>query len=145
MDSEKLFQAISHPLRVEMLKTLSQRPLHFSELKRKLKIKSSGLLDFHINKLKGLVTLDEEGRYTLTEEGYSALQIVEAAQKYGWQKRAYQLNLIAYIIINIYFAILDQKHLIFVLPISSIWMIFYSYWTFKKRRIQPIDKIKTNS
>lgn len=48
--------------------------MSFSELKRKLGIKSSGMLDFHLKELRGLIILNSEGKYTLTKEGYAALQ-----------------------------------------------------------------------
>ena len=45
MGSDDLFDAISHPLRIEILKELSKRPRRFAEIKRELKIGSSGLLE----------------------------------------------------------------------------------------------------
>jgi len=51
MSSDELFDAVSHPLRVEIVKVLAERPLRFADLKRYLKITSSGLLDFHLKKL----------------------------------------------------------------------------------------------
>ncbi|OYT30876.1 MAG: ArsR family transcriptional regulator, partial [Thermofilum sp. ex4484_79] len=74
MESDKTFEAIAHPLRIRILKLLAERPMSFSELKRRLGIKSSGKLDFHLKKLDNLIVLDEDGKYTLTREGYAALQ-----------------------------------------------------------------------
>ena len=53
----------------------------FSRLKDELGITSSGNLDHHLKKLEGLVTLDSNGLYILSDEGREALaavRIVEA-------------------------------------------------------------------
>lgn len=53
----------------------------FSELKRETGIESSGLLAFHLGKLTGLVRVNSEGSYALTDEGREALRIIEASRK----------------------------------------------------------------
>ena len=100
--STETFEAISHPVRIKILKVLAEKSLSFSELKRELGIKSSGKLDFHLKKLDNLITTNNEGKYTLTREGYAALQAIITIKKYGWQRRAYILNLIAYALVNIF-------------------------------------------
>ena len=135
MNSES-FEAISHPLRIKILQVLSRKPMSFAELKRELGIKSSGKLDFHLKKLKNLITLDEHGNYTLTRDGYAALEAVSTINKYGWQKRAYILNLLLYIIINLYISMTSYNlWLTIVFPLSTLWILFYSYWSIVKRRI----------
>jgi len=140
MGSDDLFDAISHPLRIEILKELSKRPRRFAEIKRALKIESSGLLDFHLKKLNDLITINKDGLYALTEKGFAALQAVEAANKYGWQKRSFYLNLIAFILVNAYCLLTDLSHTIYywmiVLPLTTAWIILYSFWAFIKRRIR---------
>ncbi len=136
MGCEEVFEAVSHPLRIEILKRLAERPMGFSELKRELGIESSGKLDFHLKKLEGLVAVDEEGKYCLTKDGYAALQAIEVIKKHGWQKRAYILNLVAYVIANAYGALTRfDLWLWTVLPLSTAWLAFYTYWTVKKRRV----------
>ena len=66
---------------MRILQILSEKPLGFSELKREVGIESSGLLAFHLGKLTGLVKLNPEGSYALTDEGKEALRIVEASRK----------------------------------------------------------------
>jgi len=135
MGCEEMFEAVSHPLRVEIIRKLAERPMRFSELKRELGVESSGKLDFHLKKLEGLVAVDDDGRYYLTRDGYAALQAIEAIKKYGWQKRAYILNLIAYIVVNAYSALNYFSLWIWtVLPISTAWLAFYTYWTLRKRK-----------
>jgi DNA-binding HxlR family transcriptional regulator len=65
---------------MRILQILSERPLGFSELKRETGIESSGLLAFHLGKLTGLVKVNPEGSYALTDEGREALRIVEASR-----------------------------------------------------------------
>ena len=136
MEVDEVFEAISHPIRVEILKKLSEKPMSFSELKRALGITSSGKLDFHLKKLDGLVTLNEEGLYCLTSEGYSALQAVNVIERYGWQRRALFLNLAAYAFSNAFAALVNSHMwLRLVLPLSTAWIVFYVYWSIKKRRL----------
>ncbi|MHA1581503.1 MAG: DUF7347 domain-containing protein [Candidatus Baldrarchaeia archaeon] len=42
LNSGEIFEAISHPQRVKILKVLARSPLGFSELKRAINVKSSG-------------------------------------------------------------------------------------------------------
>jgi len=140
MGSDDLFDAISHPLRIEILKELSKRPRRFAEIKRELKIGSSGLLDFHLKKLDDLITINKDGLYALTEKGFAALQAVEVANKYGWQRRSFYLNLTAFILINAYSLLAGFSHTTYywmiVLPLTTAWIVFYGFWTFVKRRVR---------
>lgn len=134
VEDEK-FEAISHPMRIKILEILSKKAMGFSELKRELGIESSGKLDFHLKKLKGLITT-EDGKYILTKDGYAALQAIYTIRRYGWQKRAYVLNIIIYIIVNILSAFKAFNIWLYtVFPASTIWIIFYSYWSIVKRGI----------
>ncbi|RLE72885.1 MAG: hypothetical protein DRJ45_01060 [Thermoprotei archaeon] len=129
------FEAISHSLRIKILEILSKKAMGFSELKRELGIESSGKLDFHLKKLKGLVTL-ENGKYVLTRDGYAALQAISTIRRYGWQKRAYILNIIIYFIINVLAAFKVYRIWLYaVFPASTIWIIFYSYWSIVRRGV----------
>jgi len=140
MGSSEMFEAISHPIRIKVLKLLAKRPMSFSELKRKLGIKSSGKLDFHLKKLGNLVTLNSEDKYALTKEGYAALQTITTVRKYGWQKRAYIVNMVAYAIVVLYtlnamsWKITWSAYTI-VLIAATVWFVFYSYWSIVKRKV----------
>jgi len=140
MSSDDLFDAVSHPLRIEILKELSKRPMRFAEIKRRLKIASSGLLDYHLRKLDDLIMINRDGLYTLTEKGFAALQAVEVANRYGWQRRSFYLNIAAFILINAYSLLTGLSQTIYywviVLPVTLAWIIFYSFWTFIKRRVR---------
>jgi DNA-binding transcriptional ArsR family regulator len=146
MSSDEIFEAVSHPIRIDIVQLLAEKPLGFADLKRKLKISSSGLLDFHLKKLDDLITINKEGRYSLTEKGFAALTTVEGAAGYyrlrSAQKRSFFLNLAVSVLVNIgtlWVAFQTENYMIWyaiVLPITLAWIIFYSYWTLIKRRIR---------
>jgi predicted small integral membrane protein len=146
MSSDELFDAVSHPIRIDIVRILAEKPLGFAGLKRELKISSSGLLDFHLKKLDELITTDQEGRYSLTEQGFAALTTVEGAAGYyrlrSAQKRSFFLALVVSVFINIgtlWVAFQTENYMIWyavVLPITLAWVIFYSYWTLVRRRIR---------
>jgi DNA-binding HxlR family transcriptional regulator len=146
MSSDELFEAVSHPIRIDIVQILSEKPLGFADLKRELKISSSGLLDFHLKKLDDLITMNKEGRYSLTEKGFAALTTIEGAAGYyrlrSAQKRSFFLALVVSVFINtgtLWVAFQTENYMIWyaiVLPITLAWVIFYSYWTLVKRRIR---------
>jgi DNA-binding transcriptional ArsR family regulator len=137
MSSDEVFDAIAHPMRVEILRELAKGPSGFADLKRKLKISSSGLLDFHLKKMGSIVTTNPEGLYILDDRGFAAVQAVDVVASYGWQRRAYFINLGMYLVMNTYL-ILTVQHwaVLIVLGIWTAWIVFYSYWTFVKRRVR---------
>jgi DNA-binding HxlR family transcriptional regulator len=146
MSSDEMFEAVSHPIRIDIVKILAEKPLGFADLKRELKISSSGLLDFHLKKLDELITINKEGRYSLTEKGFAALTTIEGAAGYyklrSAQKRSFFLALLVSILVNIgtlWIAFQIENYMIWyavVLPITLAWIIFYSYITLVKRRIR---------
>jgi DNA-binding HxlR family transcriptional regulator len=75
----ELFEALGHPTRVKILRTLETKPMGFAELKREVGIESSGHLQFHLGKLAGLVTTNAEGSYTLTDDGREAIRVLKAS------------------------------------------------------------------
>jgi DNA-binding HxlR family transcriptional regulator len=146
MSSDEMFEAVSHPIRIDIVQILAEKPLGFADLKRELKISSSGLLDFHLKKLDELITINKEGRYSLTEKGFAALTTIEGAAGYyrlrSAQKRSFFLALIVSVLINIgtlWISFQIENYMFWyaiVLPITLAWVIFYSYWTLVKRRIR---------
>ena len=75
-DRAELFEALGHPTRIRIVEALSESPLGFAALKRKMGIDSNGLLGFHLGKLEGLVKTSANGDYVLTDEGREALRIM---------------------------------------------------------------------
>lgn len=140
MKEDELFEAISHPMRVDILKILASKPTRFADLKRKLKIKSSGLLDFHLKKMASLVITDSNGDYALNEQGFAALQAVDVVSKYGWQRRSFFINVFVYFLMIGLISILFVQGapiplLAIVFVIHTSWIAFYSYWSLVKRKI----------
>jgi hypothetical protein len=68
-----LFEAISHPTRILLLKILKEDSMGFASLKHALGITSSGNLQHHLHKLDTLITTDDHGKYTLTDAGREAV------------------------------------------------------------------------
>lgn len=136
MTSDEVFEAISHPMRIAILKELSKNPMRFADLKRKLRIKSSGLLDFHLKKMDAIVTTDKDGLYTLNARGFAALRAVHIVSNYGWQRRSWMINVLMLGAINVFFFFTAPEYYIFVAIPTIGWILFYSYWTFVKRRVR---------
>ena len=136
MTSDEVFEAISHPMRIAILKELEKKPLGFADLKRRLKIRSSGQLDFHLKKMDAVVTTNREGQYTLNDRGYAALRAVYVVSNYGWQRRAWIINLSTVILMNVYLYFSIPEFFIFGAIPTIGWLIFYSYWTFVKRGVR---------
>ena len=135
MTSDEVFEAISHPKRIEILRLLARKSLGFADIKRKLRIKSSGLLDFHLKKMTTIIDTDNYGLYFLNERGYAALQAVDVVSRYGWQRRAYVFNVLIFLIMNGYFILTNPFWFLVFIP-WLIWIVFYSYWTFIKRGVR---------
>jgi len=72
----KLFETLGHTIRMRILQCLGEDQLYFSELKRRVGIESSGHIQFHLEKLDGLIKVTPEGKYALTDEGKEALRLV---------------------------------------------------------------------
>jgi DNA-binding HxlR family transcriptional regulator len=77
----EVFDALGHPTRITILKTLSEGPTGFSELKKKTSIESSGHLQHHLNKLDGLIKTDAYGKYYLSDHGKDALLTVQTVEQ----------------------------------------------------------------
>jgi DNA-binding transcriptional ArsR family regulator len=77
----EVFDALSHPTRIMILKALSDETVGFADLKKKLGIESSGHLQHHLNKLNDLVKTDEYGKYTLSDQGKDALLSVQTVER----------------------------------------------------------------
>jgi DNA-binding transcriptional ArsR family regulator len=89
LNSDEVFDAISHPVRIKILKALAKKPPGFSELKRTVNVESSGALDFHLKKMQSLIGTDQFGRCVLSAKGGAALEAIRIIEQYGWQKRTF--------------------------------------------------------
>ena len=86
-DSAELFEAISHPIRIKILKLLEKQPSSFASLKRQLNIDSSGNLDHHLKKLGPLIMTREDGLYALSGAGKEALISIAAIETWKDDER----------------------------------------------------------
>jgi DNA-binding transcriptional ArsR family regulator len=82
----EVFDALSHPVRIMILKALSEESLGFADFKKKLGIESSGHLQHHISKLSGLIKTDDYGKYTLSDPGKDALHSVATVERVAGAK-----------------------------------------------------------
>jgi DNA-binding transcriptional ArsR family regulator len=80
----ELFEAISHPSRIRILRILDKQPSSFSMLKHQLKIDSSGNLDHHLKKLGQLIRVGSNGLYVLTDGGREGLRAIDAID--AWKR-----------------------------------------------------------
>ena len=80
-DSASVFEALSHPTRIKILRLIHEKPRSFAQLKHELGLESSGHLQHHMSKLRGLVT--DQGRYVMTTSGLAALKILEDSERPG--------------------------------------------------------------
>jgi DNA-binding HxlR family transcriptional regulator len=87
VDPAELFEAISHPTRIRILKALEKQPSSFASLKRQLSIDSSGNLDYHLKKLGQLITVRQDGLYALTDAGKEALLSSYAVEMWAEMER----------------------------------------------------------
>jgi len=86
-----VFQALSHPMRRKIIKTLyaNSKGASYTELITELGL-STGRMNYHIEQLQGLIEKNEEHRYVLTPLGKKALnqlkmiehEITEEDEKY---------------------------------------------------------------
>ena len=76
----EVFDALSHPTRITVLKALAEQSMGFADLKKKLGIESSGHLQHHISKLNGLIKTDDYGKYTLSDQGRDALHSINTVE-----------------------------------------------------------------
>ncbi|MFW9965299.1 MAG: hypothetical protein ACFFCX_17125, partial [Candidatus Sifarchaeia archaeon] len=98
-----------------------------------------GLLDFHLKKMEAVITTDKDGLYTLNARGFAALRAVYVVSNYGWQRRSWMINLLMMISINIFFFFTAFEYYFFISIPTIGWIVFYSYWTFVKRRVRFRD------
>lgn len=74
----ELFEVLSHETRIEILRTIERQPTTFAELKKTLRMESSGNLQHHLGKLGDLVKQTNDGRYSLGDDGREALKMLNA-------------------------------------------------------------------
>ncbi|MHA1917771.1 MAG: ArsR/SmtB family transcription factor [Candidatus Ranarchaeia archaeon] len=150
----ELFEAISHPTRIQLLKTLFEEPKGFAELKHTLGISGNGTLQHHLQKLGNLVMNNEEGKYSLSDLGNEAIITIQKVNDFrkpflSTNKQAEILALIGalsyYIVqlnVSIFLGNVDILTPIFVLLNSIIFGVVN--WAMWKVMIQFRNQKKNN-
>lgn len=75
-----IFNALKHPIRRKILRMLNQSPSIYTEILTNLNIEN-GLLNYHLDNMKELLTKDEGGRYKLSEFGRAAINLIEKVEE----------------------------------------------------------------
>jgi len=121
-----LFEAISHDTRIRILFLLSPHGLGFSELKNQLGIKSSGNLQHHLGKLGGLISLNEEGLYVLTDHGKEAIMAIGAVRRTQNRQRTDRIIIALIYAFSFYVGFMNVPFLLGTVnaqtPLLSLWM-----------------------
>ena len=73
-----VYAILSHPLRRKILYILDQEGyVHYTELLEKLALETTGLLNFHLKKIGGLVKKDKDSKsYYLSKEGKNIVKLM---------------------------------------------------------------------
>jgi DNA-binding transcriptional ArsR family regulator len=75
-----IFKAMQHPIRRRILRALSSVPASYTEILRDLNI-DNGLLNYHLDNMKDLITKNEDEKYTLSEFGRATLNLVRGVEE----------------------------------------------------------------
>ena len=75
-----IFKAMQHPIRRRILRTLSEAPSTYTEIQRTLNI-DNGLLNYHLDNMRDLLTKNEEEKYTLSEFGKATINLVRGVEE----------------------------------------------------------------
>lgn len=135
MDSEEdmystIFLALKYPIRRRILRILNESAATYTQILNHLNVET-GLLNYHLESLKGLITRDKSERYSLSDFGFAALTLLSNVEtpvkrKYeGFKIRSFRVK-------PRYFWLL----IITFLAISNIFWINIS---------QNLSKDKTNT
>jgi heterodisulfide reductase subunit A len=76
-----VYAALAHPIREQILRTLdAERLLPYKDLMDRLSLKETGLFNYHLKKLEGLIE-KRDGLYQLTAAGRNAMRLMTAKEQ----------------------------------------------------------------
>ena len=75
-----IFNALKHPIRRRILRILKEKPATYTEILNQLNI-DNGLLNYHLENMKDLLTKNEKGRYDLSEFGRAAINLTNRIEE----------------------------------------------------------------
>ena len=145
-----LFESVSHDTRIRILFLLRDRNLGFAELKNQLEIKSGGNLQHHIGKLGTLVCINEEGLYSLTEQGREAIMAIKAVRRTQNRQKSVRVIVAFIYAFSFYIAFINVPFLLGTVnaqtPLLALWMgsfmgiFMYLVWPWSYKRSQKKSK-----
>jgi len=77
IDYSSLHKILKDATRREVLQSLSNGPLTYTELMTQVKVSNTGKFNYHLKVLGDLIEKMSDGRYKLTERGQIAVQMLE--------------------------------------------------------------------
>jgi hypothetical protein len=81
-DLDYILSVISNKIRRDIIKIIAEEgPISYTKLMKKLDIKDSGTLGFHIKKMSKLFKKDELGEYVLNDLGLRAYQLINELEE----------------------------------------------------------------
>jgi len=75
-DLSRIFDILKHPLRREIIRQLSNKPQTYTQILKKLNVKESSFLNYHLRKMESLLIRKSNGKYELNEVGAICSQLV---------------------------------------------------------------------
>ena len=75
-----IFNALKHPIRRRILRIIENKPSTYTEIQNQLNI-DNGLLNYHLENMRSLLTKTESGNYTLSEFGGGATRLLEKVEQ----------------------------------------------------------------
>jgi DNA-binding transcriptional ArsR family regulator len=74
-----IFQALKHPIRRRILRMLKEHPYTYTEILSELGI-DNGLLNYHLENFKDLLTKGDDERYRLSKFGEAGLSVIDRVE-----------------------------------------------------------------
>ena len=81
-DYDKIFTALKHPIRRQILLLLEKKgEVSFTEIQKAVNIDDTGLLSYHLKELTTLVEQSERGKYALSEIGRASMALFRKVER----------------------------------------------------------------
>ncbi len=97
-DEDTIYKSLTHPVRRNIIKTFAGgKSLAFSEIKKQVDPIDSPALSYHLKSLQALI-LQEEGKYSLSDVGEAALNLLLKVDQGARVKKSKRHFLYAYVV-----------------------------------------------
>ena len=123
----RIFSALKHPFRRKILSMLKETPLTYTDILNGLGVET-GLLNYHLENLSGLISKDKDGRYTLSAFGKAATDLTTRVEM-PFKERVRTIRLFGLKIKTVYIALAIVAALFF----SNVYLA-YAYSELSKER-----------